>query len=274
MQIADWLKMGVQKLDSAGIGTARLDALILLEDVMGRDRAWLLANPKTEILPKQTAKLEKLLNRRAGHEPLAYIRGKTEFYGREFVINQDVLEPRPESEAMIDLLKDLVDDEGLSPKKLLIADVGTGSGALGITAKLELPDSQVELLDIDSKALKVAKVNVDKFTLDVNITESDLLEKSSCDYNVLLCNLPYVPDEFQINLAASHEPKLAIYGGQDGLDVYRQLFLQLDERSYRPLYILCEALPPQHAELAQLAAKGGYILRKGQDFVQLFEHRK
>src|SRR5436305_280122 len=107
MQVDMLLNHATKKLERAVVGTARLDALVLLEDVTGRDRAWLLAHPETEISASEVNKLKKLLNRRAQHEPLAYVRGKTEFYGREFLITPTVLEPRPESETMIDCLKEL-----------------------------------------------------------------------------------------------------------------------------------------------------------------------
>jgi release factor glutamine methyltransferase len=266
MTVDDWLGQAVKKLEQAGIGTARLDALVLLEDVTGRDRAWLLAHPEHELSSTESAKLKKLLSRRASHEPLAYVRTKTEFYGREFIITSAVLEPRPESETMIDLLKML---PGL-PKKPRIADVGAGSGALGITAKLELPGARVELLEIDTEALKIAQKNVDKYTINVNVNSSNLLTESRQDNNVLLCNLPYVPDEFKINPAAMREPKVAIFGGPDGLDIYRRLFSQVKNSQNKPLFILCESLPPQHETLAGIAASAGYKLTATDDFIQVF----
>src|SRR5579871_911201 len=98
MTVLSWLKQTEKQLNAAGIGTARLDALVLMEDATGRDRAWLLANPDFEITSKQLAVLKNVLNRRVAHEPLAYIRGRTEFYGRQFLLTPAVLEPRPESE--------------------------------------------------------------------------------------------------------------------------------------------------------------------------------
>jgi release factor glutamine methyltransferase len=276
MTNADWLKTAIEKLERAGVGTARLDTLVFLEDVTGKERVWLLAYPEFELSSTQTAKLEKLLKRRALHEPLAYVRGKTEFYGRDFVITPAVLEPRPESEAMIDIFKDLAKGGLLRQKgpgnglPLRIADVGTGSGALGITAALEVPNTSVDLLDIDSKVLKVAKTNVDKFTLNISTIKSDLLEQSAKDYDILLCNLPYVPDDYHINPAAGHEPRLAIFGGPDGLDVYRRLFRQISALPKQPLYILTEALPPQHAALQAIAEQQGYQLAKTNYFIQLF----
>ncbi len=280
MSIHEWLREAEHRLRQAGVGTARLDALVLLEDATGQDRAWLLAHPEHKLLSKQQAEIEKLLKRRAQHEPLAYLRGKTEFYGRQFVLTPAVLEPRPESETMIDLLKSLPlfgaggrNSGSAGPKSgrpITIADVGTGSGALGITAALELPKTAVELLDIDPEALKVAKINVDKFTLSINVIRSDLLTAARRSYDVLLCNLPYVPDDYEINLSAAHEPASAIFGGPDGLGLYRRLFDQAARRPRQPLYILTEALPPQHAALRSIAEQADYRLSRSDDFIQVF----
>jgi release factor glutamine methyltransferase len=268
MNLNQWLRDSEKKLSNAGIGTARLDALVLLEDVTGRDRAWLLAHPEHELSSDEQSVLTKLLNQRAGHQPLAYVRGKTEFYGRTFVITPAVLEPRPESETMIDLLKQLPD----LPIEPRIADVGTGSGALGITTKLELPQARVELLEIDPKALKVAQKNVDLFTISITVTKSDLLENTNQVNDILLCNLPYVPDDHQINQAARQEPGIAIFGGPDGLDLYRHLFAQVENLENKPLFILSESLPPQHEALQSIAHAAGYELRQIDDFTQVFKY--
>lgn len=259
--------LATEELEIAGIGTARLDCLVLLENVLKVDRARILANPDTEMLSKNVAELAKLLNRRAAHEPLAYILGTTEFYGRNFVITPAVLEPRPESETIIELLKTLPN----LPQKTHAADVGAGSGALGITAKLERPEWEIELLEIDENALKIAQTNVDKYTMDISVVQSDLLANSGQNNDVLLCNLPYVPDDYQINLAAGQEPSIAIFGGPDGLDLYRKLFKQIENTPNRPLYLLCESLPPQHVDLAQIAKGSGYNLHQTDDFIQVFE---
>lgn len=277
MTIGDYLQFAAKELDGADISTGRLDALVLLEDTLGKDRAWLLAHSEAEISARQLKELKNLLNRRARHEPLAYVRGRTEFYGRDFVITPAVLEPRPESETMIELLKLLVQEGSLptgESQEIHLADVGTGSGALGITAALELPTVRAELLDIDKKALETAQINVDKFTLKLPVRHSDLLDGSRQDNDVLLCNLPYVPDHYQINLAAAHEPQIAIFGGQDGLDLYRRLFGQLKSLPSKPLFILCESLPLQHKDLAALATANAYELYLTDDFIQVFKYQK
>jgi release factor glutamine methyltransferase len=277
MSINDWLKYAEAFLKEKGIRTSRLDSILILEHVAGRDRSWLLANPDSIIDPALMQKLKNLLIKRSAHVPISYLLGKSEFYGREFVLNEAVLEPRPESEAMIDMLKHIAlsmvkqPSKGLlSKNKLFIADVGTGSGALGITAALELPGSEIVLIDIDDEVLKTAKINVDLFTLNISLIKSDLLSKAPGPYDILLCNLPYVPDDYKINLAAGHEPKIAIFGGKDGLNLYRKLFKQASLLNHRPLYILCESLPFQHEDLKQIAESSSYILEKTDDFIQSF----
>jgi release factor glutamine methyltransferase len=268
MKVNDYLSHTTERLTAAGIATARLDCLVLLEDILNTNRTHLLAHPELEITEVNLAKLTAMVDQRVRHIPLAYIRGKTEFYGREFLIDHHVLEPRPESEAIIDLLLSMPSDQRKS-----IVDVGTGSGALAITVALELPNSNITALDIDSNCLKIARRNARKHRVDIQIIESDLLEQlpAQDQSTVLLCNLPYVPDDFQINTAALHEPRLAIFGGLDGLDVFRQLFAQLQKRSERKILVLCESLPTQHDRLAHIASSAGFELTIGQDFIQLFE---
>src|SRR3990167_2024507 len=280
MNLRDWLTQAEKKLKSAGIGSARLDVLILLEDELAKDRSWLLAHPENAMRPEELKSLNKEIHRRIKHEPIAYIRGFSEFYGRRFVVNKDVLEPRPESETMIELLKNLLcHDSAIYRDTPCIVDVGTGSGALAITAKLEITDSKVLAVDIDPKCLVVARQNAKAHGVKIKFFQGDLLSPLlSTDYRlptaILLANLPYVPRNFRINQAAAVEPRLAIFGGSDGLDVYRRLFDQLSKgttlRGERTEYILTESLPPQHEKLAAIAKIVGYKLKKSSDFIQLF----
>ncbi len=262
MKAETWLQQSVKLLEASENGTARLDCLVLLEDATGKDRSWLLAHSEYELDSKLIEQLKKQLIKRAAHIPLAFIRGKTEFYGREFIISAAVLEPRPESETMIDLLKEL------RPAGKII-DVGTGSGALGITAALEIPSCQVELLDIDDRALAIARLNCQKHGLDLGIYRSDLLENVQAA-DILLANLPYVPDQHELNNAAMNEPKTAIFGGRDGLDLYRRLFSQISETESFKGYVLTESLPFQHESLEHIAVDAGLRLLKSRDLIQVF----
>jgi release factor glutamine methyltransferase len=265
MKVNDWLAGATENLEAASVPSARLDCLILLEDTLHKDRAYLLAHPEVELHPHQLGRLNRQVKRRSVHEPLAYIRGFTEFYGRKFRVNKHVLEPRPESETMIELLKTLD-----LPNKPKIADVGTGSGCLGITAALELHDPYVDLYDIDSSALAVAKHNTVLHELHLHAHKRDLLNRPARDYEVILANLPYVPTTWKINEAARHEPRLAIFGGKDGLDLYRRLFEQLSKMDSKLHFVLTESLPSQHEKLALIAEKHGYHLLKSQGFIQVF----
>jgi release factor glutamine methyltransferase len=284
MTIGEFQKQALEKLQKSGTGSANLDVLILLEDALGKDRAWILAHPEYVLKNTTPKELEAKLNRREKHEPLAYIRGKTEFYGREFYVNKHVLEPRPESETMITLLKNLLHHKIPYPKDrplgtLDVVDVGTGSGTLAITAKMEMSVLDVSAVDIDPNCLEVASKNIKNHKVKIQLFEGDLLIpliSSNFDFrsSIILANLPYVPDDFTINQAAAMEPRIAIFGGPDGLDVYRRLFGQLDELKLRSKYIFTESLPPQHTKLSKIAQKAGYKLTKTEDFIQIFESKQ
>lgn len=267
MTITQWLTSATATIRDAAVPTARLDALVLLEDTTGKDRAWLLAHDDTALLPEQIEQLDAYITRRANHEPLSYIRGKTEFYGRSFYVDARVLEPRPESETMIELLKTVA-----KPHDTII-DIGTGSGALAVTAQLEVSDATVIGVDIDVDCLAVAQQNRQYHSVDFTLLQSDLLTTLSDKQTanaVLLCNLPYVPDGHTINAAAMFEPTLAIFGGHDGLDPFRELFSQIGVRTGKPRLILTESLPFQHQTLVDIAAAQGYRQQIKDDFIQLF----
>ena len=268
VNVLQWSNKAERSLKDEGIATARLDILVLLEDATGQGRAWILANPSFELSKKTLDTLNKQLRRRAHHEPLAYIRGKSEFFGREFKITSATLQPRPETETMIEVLKKL-----RLPSKPVIADIGTGSGAIAITAKLELPNALVSAIEINTDALKVAQQNAKALKADVEFYEGNLLEPIvDQKIDIILANLPYVPDGFTINQAAMQEPSIAIFGGEDGLDIYRRLFLQISQLAQKPLYVLTESLPFQHLDLQKFAQDYGYKLQEAEDFIQLFEY--
>jgi release factor glutamine methyltransferase len=267
--VENFLKASTQRLNEVGVNSARLDCLILLEDATGKGRAWLLAHPEYSLPDSLITSLDKKITRRAAHIPLAYIRSQVEFYGRTFLVNEHVLVPRPESENIIQLLLALE-----LPTAPSIVDVGTGSGALAITAKLELSQASVSATDIDQACLEMARQNATRLQAELSYFEMDLLAGMPQSPDVVLANLPYVPDELEINQAAKHEPELALFGGPDGLDLYRRMFAQIDsfgdDHTSRPLYIITESLPSQHLALAAIAKEKGYDLRTVAEFIQVF----
>jgi release factor glutamine methyltransferase len=270
MTLGEFLTSATATLTEADITSARLDVLVLLEDEIGKDRATLLAHPELEISLVQEMELNKKVIQRSSATPLAYIRGKVEFYGREFAVNSHVLCPRPETEAMIDLLKTLT-----LPARPVIADIGAGSGCIGITAALELPNSRVTLYDIGPKTLLVAAHNARNLkAVDAQVRKSDLL-KSMVDirFDVILANLPYVPDHYPINQAARHEPGLALFAGPDGLDLYRRFWDEIKTMPLvqRPVHILTESLASQHHFLGEIARQAGYYVEAKQGLIQQFD---
>ena len=284
----EWLVASTKLLTQNNIATARLDSLVLLEDALGRDKSHLLAHPEKQLTALQIRNLNEQIVRRKNHDPLAYIRGKSEFYGREFIVNRHTLEPRPETENMIKLFKKLIANHQLpvayqatrdlkletGDNNLLIVDVGTGSGCIGITVKLEHPENEVVGMDVSNECLDVARKNTKKLGADVAFYQGDLLlalpPATSSQPCILLCNLPYVPDAHTINKAAMQEPKLAIFGGSDGLDLYRKLFEQIGKLMINAQLIFTESLPNQHKELTKIAQKHGFRLKTTDDFIQLF----
>ncbi len=272
MTVSEWLRWSEDQLRTATISTAHLDCLVLLEDETGYDRAWLLAHSEYTLQGSEVNNLNKKIVQRTTHLPLAYIRRKAEFYGREFAVNPHTLVPRPETETMIEALKQTLNrNEGL-----YIIDVGTGSGALAVTAKLEAPTATVAATDIDPLCLETAHQNAESLGAAITFKQGNLLEPfGTTDMQVahqviLLCNLPYVPNEFHINTAATHEPRHALFGGPDGLDLYRTLFAQIATNAWKPARILTESLPTQHEALAHIATTAAYKLQKTDDFIQLF----
>lgn len=262
MTIGQFLRAATDRLNAAGIETARLDCLVLAEDVLGMDRAVILAHPEHKIAPLPLLELSNKVAQRAAQKPLAYIRRKASFYGREFKVSPAVLVPRPETEALIGLLKTLT-----LPHKPSIADIGTGSGCIGITAALELSGSKVCLCDIDPAAMRIARQNANSLGAPVKTAVCDLFG-SLTGFDVVLANLPYVPTDYAINQAAKHEPKLAIFGGHDGLEIYRHFWQQA--KALQPKWILTETLPVQHKTMAKLALDAGYKLSKTDGYAQLF----
>lgn len=166
------------------------------------------------------------VRRLINEEPVAHILGYSWFYGRKFTVNDDVLIPRAETEQLV-LNTILEVEEYFDTFDLKLLDLACGSGAIGISLKLEESDLDVSISDISADALKVAKLNADQLNASVNVYESDMLDvmiTSNQKYDVIVCNPPYIlNDESLQNSVKDFEPHLALFGGVDGLDFYRQV---------------------------------------------------
>lgn len=219
MDVKAWLLKTTRDLEAAGVDSPRLDALVLLEHVSGVDRTKLLASKTVDVDEK---KLNKFIGRRLNREPVAYIVGYKEFYGRKFYVDQNVLIPRPESETIVEYVAKH------APNEATCIDIGTGSGALGLSIKLERQDIDVTVSDVSEKALKVAKKNSKDLEAKTKFVLSDLLNDVQGKFDVIVANLPYVPPGGRSQEELAYEPHVAIYSRNDGLELYRKLSSQLD----------------------------------------------
>lgn len=265
MSISEWLMLTMKSLGQSGADSPRRDALVLLEDTLNKDRSWVMAHPEYELSETELKSVNELIDRRINHEPLAYIRSKIMFYGRFFEVNKNVLIPRPESEDFVDLIKEI------NPKQVI--DIGTGSGCLAITIKLELPKLSLIATDIDSNTLKVAQKNAHTYDANIKFVQSDLFEKilNNIDQQTtIIANLPYVPEGIVTSPEIKEEPTKALFSGKDGLDHYRKFWHQISELNEKPKHILTESLESQHDELSLLAQKAGYSTQSTQLLIQVF----
>lgn len=259
----DWRDAAERQLKSAGIPSARLDAELILTHTIKKPRTYLHAHPDAEIDSRTHEILNARLDLRLDRVPLAYIIGHKEFYGRRFRVDSTTLIPRPESEALIEILKTLTPaepplDSRLAPK---IVDVGTGSGILGITAKLERPHCEVVLLDVSRPALNVAAKNATNLGAEVQIIKSDLLSDYPYTADIMLANLPYVDENWHNSPELQHEPSLALYASDGGLKLIKKLLEAAPLRLTKTGIVILEADRRQHQAIIDFAAKLGYQKR-------------
>lgn len=263
--IRDWLQSATQQLTAHNIQTARLDAEIILAHTVHRSRTFLHAHGEDLIEPRLREIADARLALRGDRTPIAYIIGHREFYGRQFRVTPATLIPRPESETFIDLLNELLASSSGKPKKLV--DVGTGSGILGITAKLEHPSLDVTLLDISRHALKVAETNAKLLDADVAIIHSDLLANYPPVADIIVANLPYVDPSWERSPETDHEPELALFAKDDGLQLINTLIAQARSHLTPGSYLLLEADPRQHTTIVDSASAHGFALREIRGFI-------
>jgi release factor glutamine methyltransferase len=267
MNYLEWLQNAAKQLKDAGIKTARLDAFVLLQAATGTDRAHIIAYPETVLEGQNLEVADGYLTRRIKREPVAYILGTKEFYGRDFIVTPDVLVPRPESEAIIELLAKF---GPLSGKHLL--DVGTGSGALAITAKLENPKLQVVGSDISADALNIARENAAQLNADVDFVESSLLQDITDDFDIIVANLPYVPPDYIVEPELSFEPALALYADHGGLKLIEEFIKQTPGKLLPGGVVLIECLTSQHADVKRMAKEAGFRFNQKNGLILAFTY--
>jgi release factor glutamine methyltransferase len=268
--IKAWLAFAAQQLSDLDIDTARLDAEIILANILNVDRTYLHAHSEQELDPKQYKLANHNLQLRLRHMPVAYITGQKEFYGRQFIVNKNVLIPRPESETMVESLKSIIGS--LKPNEIInLVDIGTGSGCLGITAKLEIPQLNVTLIDISSKALKVAKLNAKSLSAEIDIKKSNLLKKYNQTADIIIANLPYVDKIWDRSPETDYEPRNALFAADKGLATIKKLINESNNKLTIGGYLILEAEPHQHLPIIEYAQKSGLKIINQTGFIATFK---
>jgi len=218
-------------LTLAGLESPRLEAQLLLALALGTTRTAVIAGLFAPLNSEGWQRFEGLVTARAARVPLAYLRGSQEFYGLDFNVRSAVLIPRPETEMLVDFALERMrpNTEHPTPNTLCFADVGTGSGCIAVSALVHCPGSRCVAFDLSADALQVARANAARHgVLDrLELAQSDLLSDSPIDlFDVILSNPPYIATPELENLqpeVRESEPRIALDGGPDGLDIYRRL---------------------------------------------------
>jgi len=221
--IAEILKEAALELESAGVPEARREAGSLLSFVLEKDRTFLISHAEESVDENSLVRLREFVERRAVGEPLQYITGVQDFYGREFRVTPDVLIPRPETELLVEAALEIVSDASF------ICDVGTGSGCIGVTLLCELVNAPAVLIDKSPAALEIAKINAQKHSVAdrARFIVSDCFNSlDSQKFDLIVSNPPYVAESALAGLqreVRDHEPLVALSPGGDGLSVIRRL---------------------------------------------------
>jgi release factor glutamine methyltransferase len=219
MTVRTALLQGQQLLEQANVGQPRLTAEVLLMRATGHDRAWLYAHGNDELIEVWWIHYGRYLHQRIKGEPTQYITGRQEFYGREFRVTPDVLIPRPETEHLVEAAL-------AHANATTILDIGTGSGAIAVTLALETK-AHLVATDISVDALRIAQQNARALGAQVAFMACDLgAAFANGSFDLVVSNPPYIAARNRASLqpeVRDHEPALALFGGEDGLAIYRRL---------------------------------------------------
>lgn len=227
--------------------TPELDIQVIICHILKISSADFILHQDDGIPADTVELLESALERRSQHYPVSYIVGYKEFYGRIFAVTPDVLIPRPESEAIIDIIRNLPLDSQ-NP----ILDLGTGSGCLAITMAKELPQISIMASDISPNALRIAQKNAILHSVKINFILSDMLENIPDHIQGIVANLPYIDTKLPIDPSIQYEPSSALFSEDNGLKHYYHLFQQIQIKTHHPQWIIIEIDPNQLSQLIHL----------------------
>jgi release factor glutamine methyltransferase len=256
MILSQALQQSAHTLSLNGIDDSHIEARMLLGHITKLSPVQIYTQPERTLSREQENNLQELVERRLRHEPAAYIVNHREFYGINFYVDSRVLIPRPETELLVDTAIEFASSTYLA-RPLLIADIGTGCGAIAVSLALNLPHSQIYATDVSPLALEVARLNCKshKVTDRISLLQGNLLEPLPEPVDILVANLPYIKSSELANLSPEiiqFEPEMAIDGGKNGLDYIRQLLEQAEDRIKTSGCLLLEIGQNQEKEVSNL----------------------
>jgi release factor glutamine methyltransferase len=233
MQLKQAVNSAYQRFVAADVPSPRLNAEILMTFALGRERSYLFAHPEHELTPEEQSRYDEVITQRAQGCPTQYITGHQEFWGLDLLVSPAVLIPRPETEHVVETVLELVQEHYREHhERIRIVDVGTGSGCIALALATELPQAEIHACDVSDEALDMARVNAARLGWGsrVLMRKSDLLsvyEQGTFDF--VVSNPPYVgeaeADKVQKQVK-DFEPKIAVFSGSEGMDIYRRLLPQ------------------------------------------------
>jgi release factor glutamine methyltransferase len=237
---------------------AHADAELLLLYILGKNKAWLMAHLDDELAEDKVTSFTKLIECRCKGEPIQYIVGETEFYGLPFRVTPDVLIPRPETEHLVEKVLELA--VYFSAPRMV--DVGTGSGAIAIALAHKLPQASITAIDLSKSALAIARENAKRNGVDLRFLEGDLLVPVAEErFEFIVSNPPYVPTADRESLSVEvrdYEPSLALFAGDDGLEVYWRLIPAAFDALIPGGYVALEIGCGQSAGITELLARSSF----------------
>jgi len=273
MLIREAIAQAAADLKKAGIETPSLDASILLAHILNTTRASIVARGTEPLSDENSAALRALIQRRLNGECIAYITGKKEFRGLEFLVNPSVLVPRPDTETLVEAAIAIINEQlSMNNKNIRVLDLCTGSGAVAIALKSEMPSLEVHAADISAETLEIAKANAQRLLGENKICFylGDLynallsphcsLFTVNCSFSIIIANPPYIPSDEINTLCAEvqNEPRLALDGGKTGLEIITRIIDDSHDFLRRGGSLLLEADPRQMEKIAFLLAEKGF----------------
>ena len=257
MNLAQALQQSAHILSMNGIDDSYIEARMLLGHATNLSPVQIYTEPQQMLSRKEVVKLQELVDRRLKHEPAAYILKSREFHGIDFYVDSRVLIPRPETELLVDTALEFAWNRNCITSPLLAVDIGTGSGAIAISLALSVPGIRVYAIDISPSALEVARLNCEYHNVgrQVTLLSGNLLQPLPEPVDLVVANLPYIKSSELVSLSpeiTKFEPRMAIDGGDSGLECIRQLLQQVKSKINAGGCLLLEIGQNQEKDVSQL----------------------